>query len=661
MDKKQPQKPPVKVLQKPLLDVKSNKTLADNKASKHRPRFLGPVPNLEEHVKANWWCQIFNSLYLKTDGDVVEDLNITRRETKIICEFMQFSPTDRILDLCCGQGRHSLELARLGYQNVEGLDRSRYLIQKAKGRSKSAGYKIRFREGDASKLPYATDSFDAVLLLGNSFGYFETLQDDLRVLKEVMRVLKPWGKLLIDISDGAYLKQHYQPRSWEWINDHLFVCRERSLSLDGERLVSREVITNVSKGVLADQFYAERLYSKEGISKLLTQAGFNDVSLPLEFKTPSERSQDLGMMEQRIMVTSRAKKEWSPKRQKAKALQKQVAVLLGDPKKTDLTKPSNIFDEDDFFTIDQMKAALRELEGYNFIYLNNHDTLIADLTKLVGKVDYVLNLCDEGYQNDARKELHVCSILECLGIPYTGSGPQCLAFCYDKSLVRGIAKEMGVPVAKGMFIKPEDMTLGLSFDFPAIVKPNFGDSSYGITARSVAYNPEQLIDATVEIHQKLGYDKPVLVEEFLPGKELTIGIIGNLPDVYTVLPITQEDFSALGDDLPHICGFEAKWCPDSPYWNLKSIPADLPQDIEQAVVTWSLQLADRLACRDYVRMDWRLDAAGNPRLLEVNPNPGWCWDGHLAKQAKLAGLTYPQMLKEILKAAEMRLGIDRNT
>lgn len=635
------------------------KTPIDHKAAKPRIKILGPVPNLEQHVKTNWWSQIFNSLYLKTDGDVVEDLNITKGEITNICETLQFSPTDKILDLCCGQGRHTLELARRGFLQVEGLDRSRYLIQKAKGRAKAEGLRIKFREGDASKLPHATDSFDAVLLLGNSFGYFETLQDDLRVLKEVMRVLKPSGKLLIDISDGTFLKQHYQPRSWEWINENLFVCRERSLSLDNERLVSREVITHVKKGVLADQFYAERLYSKESISRLLTEAGFIDISFPLEFKTVSERSQDLGMMERRIMLTARCKKEWSPKRKKVKAILKQVAVLLGDPKKSDVTKPANVFDQDDFFTIDQMKAGLRELEGYNFTFLNNHDTMISDLTKLQGKVDYVLNLCDEGYQNDPRKELHVTALLECLGIPYSGSGPQCLAFCYDKSLVRGIAKEMGIPVAKGMFIKPEDVALGISFDFPVIVKPNQGDSSFGITVRSVAYNPEQLLDAMVEIHQKLGYDKPVLVEEFLTGKELTIGVIGNPPDVYSVLPITQEDFSSLSDDLPPICGFEAKWCPDSPYWNLKSILANLPQETEQNIVTWSLQLAERLECRDYVRMDWRLDNQGNPKLLEVNPNPGWCWDGHLAKQAKFAGLSYPQMLRDILRATEIRLGLER--
>lgn len=636
---------------------KTSKT-QEGRPGRARVKSLGPVPNLEEHVKTDWWSQIFNSLYLKTDGDVVEDASITRREVDILVDMLHLTPTDKILDLCCGQGRHSLELARRGFQNVDGLDRSRYLIQKAKGRIKAEGLKLRFREGDASKLPYAPDSFDVVLLLGNSFGYFENLQADLHVLKEVTRVLKPWGRLLIDVADGSFLRENFQPRSWEWINNHLFVCRERSLSLDGDRLVSREVISHVDKGILADQFYAERLYSKESLTRLLGEAGFIDVTCPLELSTGSQRSQDLGMMERRIMMTSRAKKEWTPRRHKPKTIQKQVVVLLGDPNRPDIVKPESVFDDDDFYTIDQMKAALRELEGYHFTFLNNHDTLFADLSKLVGKVDYVFNLCDEGFHNDPRKELHVCALLECLGIPYSGGGPQCLAYCYDKSLVRGIAKEMGIPVARGMFIKPEDVALGLSFDFPVIVKPNCGDSSCGITTRSVAYNPEQLIDAIAEVHQKLGYDKSVLVEQFLPGKEFTIGLVGNAPDSYTVLPITQEDYSVLGDDLPHICGYEAKWCPDSPYWKLKSIPADMPQETEQTVVAWSMQMADRLGCKDYTRVDWRLDAAGNPHLLEVNPNPGWCWDGHLAKQARLIGWSYPHLLQEILRATEHRLGID---
>ncbi|MBY8989016.1 MAG: D-alanine--D-alanine ligase, partial [Candidatus Lokiarchaeota archaeon] len=70
-----------------------------------------------------------------------------------------------------------------------------------------------------------------------------------------------------------------------------------------------------------------------------------------------------------------------------------------------------------------------------------------------------------------------------------------------------------------------------------------------------------------------------------------------------------------------------------------------------------LKLFERLECRDYVRFDWRLDAQGNPKLLEVNPNPGWCWDGHLAKMAKYAGIEYKEMINKILNSAEIRFNI----
>jgi len=627
---------------------------------------LGPVPNLEEHVEPDWWRRIFNSIYLKTDGDVVDDQDITRKEVDLFFRILRLSPEDKILDLCCGQGRHCLELARRGFQSVEGLDRSHYLIQKAKTQAKKEGLNVRFREGDARKLPYLPDSFDVVMVLGNSFGYFETIQDDLRVLKEVSRVLKPWGRLLIDVADGEYLQEHFQRRSWEWIDKKRFVCRERSLSLDKQRLISREVVTHVEKGILTDQFYAERLYTRESLSELLKTAGLSDIIIHGAISPDSQWNQDLGMMERRIIVTTVVRKEWTPIKVKTKRISTNVVVILGDPTKSDPLKPFGIFDDDDFYTMDQLKGALRELErtgNYSFTYLTDHDTLIQDLIKLQekGKLDLVLNLCDEGYSNDGRKELHVPALLDILRIPHTGAGPQCLAYCYDKSLVRGIAKEMGIPVAESFFIRPEDTTFELPFDFPVIVKPNFGDSSFGITQRSVASSIEQLMNAISEIREKFGYDKPILVEKFLTGKDLTLGIIGNSPEAYTVLPITEEDYSLLPEGLPKICGYEAKWLPDSPYWNLHSLPAELPEETRKFIVECCSKLFERLECRDYCRFDWRLDSKGSPRLLEVNPNPGWCWDGHLAKMAKIAGILYDEMLKMILQAAERRLNLSGET
>ncbi|WP_407355438.1 methyltransferase domain-containing protein [Methanolobus sp. WCC5] len=626
---------------------------------KQKPRTLGPVPHLEEHVNPDWWKKIFNSLYLKTDADIVDDASITKQEIDTFSSIMKLNPESHVLDLCCGQGRHSLELARRGFRNIDGLDRSHYLIQRAKSSAKKESLTVRFREGDARKTPYATDSFDVVMLLGNSFGYFETSDEDLRVLKEVKRILKPWGKILLDVADGSYLKEKYQPRSWEWIDKHNFVCRERSLSTDGQKLISREVIVNDGSGVIADQFYAERLYTSESLIELLKKADFADIDIVDAIDSRTLRNQDLGMMERRILVTASVRKEWTPKKKKGKDVDKNIVVVFGDPRKNDSLKPCGVFDDDDMYTIDQLKGGLHDIEGYSFKYLDNHDTLISDLSRIRGKTDFIFNLCDEGYGNDPKKELHVPAMLEMLNLPYTGSGPQCLAFCYDKALVRGIAKDLGVPVPEGIVVKGEDSLFELPMDFPVIVKPNFGDSSFGLNQHSVCSNRDEVVRAIYDIREGLGYDKPILIEEFLTGKDLSIGIIGNPPENYTVLPLTQEDYSQLPEDLPRLCGYEAKWIPDSPYWKIRSAPADLPKETEEMIVECSLKLINRLECRDYTRLDWRLDAAGNPRLLEVNPNPGWCWDGHLAKMAKFAGIPYSEMIGMILKSADERISAHR--
>lgn len=618
----------------------------------------GPVKNLEDYLLPDWWQRIFNSMYLKTDADVVEDRTITNFELDMFTEIMDLKEDSFILDLACGQGRHTLELARRGFKNLYGMDRSHYLIRKAKQTNMAEKLGVNYKEGDARKLTYPNDTFDVVMILGNSFGYFESIEDDLKILKEIFRVLKPYGRFLIDVADGNYLKAHYNPRSWEWIDKNHFVCRERSLAKDNERLISREVITNTKKGVVVDQFYAERLYTKKKLEEILTSAGFRNITYHENYKTDSKRNQDLGMMERRIITSSQVIKEWSFQKQKTTEV-KNIAVIMGDPKKPDIIKPSTVFDDDDYNTIRELKIALSSLQNYRFTYVDNHNMLISDLAKLKSKIDYVFNLCDEGYSNDARKELHVPALLEMFNIPYTGSNPQCLAYCYDKSLIRGIAQEMGIPVADAFYIKPEDNVFEMNIEFPVIAKPNFGDSSFGITQKSVAYNVEELNDAILKIREKFGYDKPLLVEEFLTGKDLTVGIIGNVPEAYHVLPVIEEDYSELPEGLPRICGYEAKWLQDSPYFQkLKSIPAQLPEATEKLIIEYCLKLAERLECRDYTRFDWRLDSKGVPKLLEVNPNPGWCWDGHLAKMAGIDGMDYSEMLKTILIAAEQRFALN---
>jgi len=617
---------------------------------------IGPVEDLESYVRADWWRDIFNANYLRTDGDVVEDPDITQAEVDAFISMVDVAQDACILDLCCGQGRHVLELARRGYKDLYGVDRSHYLISRARRVARQLGLNVNFGEGDARKLRFRDSKFDLIYLAGNSFGYFESADDDIAVLQELRRLLKPGGQLLIDFTDGDHLRAHYESRSWEWIDKNYFVCRERSLSKDANRLISREVITHAKKGVVADQFYAERLYNQEQLGALLEENEFL-VRDAQPMATISKRNQDLGMMAQRIVLTARSTKKHTAAGAEKPRVRK-VAVIMGDHRRFDAVKPHGTFDEDDMYTISELRKALATLPEFEFSYIDDHSAMVAALSNLAGKVDFVFNLCDEGFNNEATKELHIPSLLEMLDIAYSGGNPQCLAYCYDKSLVRGVAREIGIPVPVGFSVAPEEVTfISFPLDFPVIVKPNDGDSSVGITVDSVCNDIQQLEQAIARVRDNIGYDRPVLVEQYLTGKDISVGIIGNPPDRYRVLPIIEEDYSQLPDHLPKICGYEAKWDQDSIYFQkVTSIPAELPEATVEFLTASCTKLFQRLGCRDYARFDWRLDSNNTPRLLEVNPNPGWCWDGHLARMSALAGLSYADMLREILVACDDRLG-----
>ncbi len=626
----------------------------------------GPVDNLEKHLQPDWWKKIFNAMYLKTDGDVVQDDDITSDEVTYFLEVLDLQKSDSILDLACGHGRHIIELARRGFTNLLGLDQSEYLISHGRKTAGKEKLNIDFKQGDARQLPYEMGSLDCVTILGNSFGYFDEKDQDVQIIKEVLRVLKPGGKILMDIADGSYLKDNFAQRSWEWIDQTHFVCRERSLANDHERLVSREVITDINKGVITDQFYAERLYTRKGLSKLLKKVGFSNISDHSPIESRSQRNQDLGMMEKRFVIAAVAGNGIGVAagngqvKKKPKKVAKNIAILMGDPSLKDIIKPGFVFDDDDLETINKLETALEQLDGYDFHFMKDHSSLLNDLKKSREDIDLVFNLCDEGFNNDATKELHVPALLEMLDIPYTGSKPQNLAICYDKLLIRGIAAQLGIPTANAFVVQPGQNNFDSEISFPVIVKPNFGDSSFGITQKSVIYSHKELEESICKLRQQFGNRELILVEEFLTGADLTVGIIGNPPDKHTVFPIIEEDYSALEDDLPKICGYEAKWEASSPYFkNLKSIPADLPPETRQEIIDDTLTLFERLECRDYARFDWRLNASGSPKLLEVNPNPGWCWDGHLAKMAKLADVNYSAMLEKILQAAERRIEKDK--
>lgn len=268
----------------------------------------GPVDNMEAHLPEDWWKHCFNLTYLKTDGDIVENDENTRNDIDMVVRAARLQPQHRILDLCCGQGRHSIELVRRGFGHVTGYDYSHILLDVARQRASAAGYAIDFRQGDIRDLATALagQRFDCVTVLGSSFGYFARDNEDLAVLTAIRGLLAPGGTLVLDLCNGDWLRQHYQPHSWEWLDERTLVCRERAFSADGRRLVSREIIIDTANGVTTDQFYAERLYSREQITAALEQAGFRGVQLHNAAAVCSTRNQDLGFMENLMVLSARS-------------------------------------------------------------------------------------------------------------------------------------------------------------------------------------------------------------------------------------------------------------------------------------------------------------------------------------------------------------------
>jgi D-alanine-D-alanine ligase len=406
-------------------------------------------------------------------------------------------------------------------------------------------------------------------------------------------------------------------------------------------------------GVLADQFYAERLYTKESITKLLEKCGFRNVRHHGIAEAQSDRDQDLGMMARRILLTAGAPQ--ATRKVKGKVQQIDVTVLMGDHRLPDQVKRGGTFNQEDMDTVQRLKDALSELPNYKFRFLDNHSTLERDLRAL--RTDLVFNLCDEGWNNDPFKELHVPAMLDVIGVPYTGAAAGGLAACFDKGLVRAVAASLDVPVPLETYVRPGDQGATLPSVFPALLKPNYGDSSVGITKDAVVYNQGALLDYLEKLRTEFPR-RPILVQEYLTGAEYSVSLVGNPDQGLRALPILEVDFTKLDPNLPKILGYESKWEPDSPYWTqIKYHEATLPDHISAQMIEHSARLFERLGCKDYARFDFRADAKGEVKLLEVNPNPGWCWDGKLNLMAGYAGIRYSELLQQILTAAEERLGI----
>lgn len=336
---------------------------------------------------------------------------------------------------------------------------------------------------------------------------------------------------------------------------------------------------------------------------------------------------------------------------------RRLLVITGDPTLPDPTKRDGGYHEEDRVTHEAMAAAFASLDRYETEVWSDHRGLVDRLER--DPPDLVVNFCDTGFYNVPTQELHLPARLELMGIPYTGAPPAAMVICFDKAIVRLLAQSLCIPVPRETFI-PHDAPPDAGPDFlPALIKPNTADGSVGITKDAVVRTQAGARDYLAWLRKTLP-TADILVQEYLPGAEYGIGLIGNPETGLDALPPLEVDFSRLPAGLNPILSFESKAMPDSPYWTeIGFIRAKLAPDVEEKMIGWTRRLFGRLSLRDYGRFDFRVGADGEPKLMEVNPNPAWANDGKLALMAGHAGMSYPRMLEAIVEAAAARLGTPR--
>lgn len=332
---------------------------------------------------------------------------------------------------------------------------------------------------------------------------------------------------------------------------------------------------------------------------------------------------------------------------------RRILVLTGDPRLPDTTKRENAYHEEDFITHAAMREALLSLPGYDFEFLDDHSLFLDRMRD--DPPDFVMNFCDTGFRNISFLELNIVAYLELLGIPYSGATPQAMVIAYDKALVRHAAEALRIPVPAETFLR-SDASLDLLPDvYPALIKPNHADGSVGITKDAVVQNRKEAEDYIAFLRETLP-GRAALVQEYLPGPEYGMGLIGNPETELAALPPLEVDFSALPKGLAPILSFESKTEPDSPYWTeIKFKRAEVSDEETTLMEDYSRSMFRRIGLKDYGRFDFRRGADGVIKLMEINPNPAWANDGKLAFMAGFADLSYPQMLNRILEAARTRL------
>ena len=271
------------------------------------------------------------------------------------------------------------------------------------------------------------------------------------------------------------------------------------------------------------------------------------------------------------------------------------------------------------------------------------------------KPDLVFNLA-ESFDGKSALESNVAGLLNLLDLRYTGSSPAGLLLAGDKSISTKMLRANGVKTPESATLFRGTVESVGKLQFPLIVKPPQEDASLGISNKSVVKDLKELFQQLDALHAE--YASPILVEEFVEGREFYVGVLGNAQP--EALPIMEMDFTGFPDDKPRIASWAAKWGDDgdekgAEYAGTKSVfPEDLDEELIERVHAVAVDAFKALRLRDYARVDMRVTPAGEIYVLEINPNCYLEKDAEFARAARKSGIEYDALISRIVELATAR-------
>ena len=271
------------------------------------------------------------------------------------------------------------------------------------------------------------------------------------------------------------------------------------------------------------------------------------------------------------------------------------------------------------------------------------------------QADLVFNLV-ESFGDDDSREPHVAGYYDLLGLRYTGSGLRGLTLAMDKALAKKVVSFHGVATPRWAVVWRGRLDSAHDIDFPVIVKPAREDGSIGIGFDALAGSIRELMERIDQLHAE--FDHPVLIEQYIEGREIYMGVLGNQPA--EALPPVELDLSHLPKGTPRIAGSEVKWAEGTrAYRGSKVRVPKLPDEVLEAMRHAAVTAFHALGLRDYARVDFRLARDGKVYLIEANPNPYLASGAEFIKGARASGRTYGQTILEIVELARARYAAAR--